>query len=640
MIRDLRSGNAPWVSGRCLVYARCSTQAQDASIPDQLETIERERKLFGLEPVCPSFFDDGLKGHDETRPGLRSILEFVRTHPNPVRRNSDFIPILVYDVSRFGRFDDPKKVFAYFVEVERYGYEFYSVTERIRSRGNIADFVQLIIKGEQAYDYSVNLSKYAMRTACQLAQKGWWPGGTPPYGYDRVTYGPDGKPKYQYVTMPDKSVRKYTLEGSLVETLLPVQDKGKSRSPYSDKLKGDRVRLAPGDPDRVKVVQEIYSAFAEEGKGLKRIARGLNARGVPPPRGRAWIPLTVRAILRNPAYRGSLVYGRRSDGKHHWLEIERTEEGYSTRIERKDVPGRVFVHRSVEECIVVDDCHPAIVAPELWEKAQERLRIQKEMRGHADTRSGRGAGSSYILSGDGLMKCRHCGYSFQGKTDPRNGLRYYYDSGYERGGTSVCRCTYVPAQDVERWVFERIEDRWFGGMKASPGALRTLEEEIASRLDFEALSADGRPGVRDLEKRLQEKRKRLALIVRELDEETIGMVREELARLRAEIRTLEAELEGARRRQESGPDEDPQSRAREIASRILDFKRVLEAGSPDERKEFIRCFVAGVEVDGEKGEVAVAFYAPLEGRDGFSCFWEWCPQRESNPCRGLEKPVS
>ncbi len=637
---DSRTGGALWTSGRCLVYARCSKEDQDASITDQLETIAGDRKRFGLELAHPEFVDDGLKGHDETRPALRAVLAFVMAHPNPVRRNSDFIPILVYDVSRFGRFDDPKKVFAYFVEVERYGYEFYSVTERIRSRGNISDFVQLIIKGEQAYDYSVTLSKYAMRTALQLAQKGWWPGGSSPYGYDRMTYGPDGKPKYRYDTMPDKSVRKYTPEGALVETLPPIEDKGRTRSAYSDKLKGDRVKLVPGDARRIKVIQEIFSAFAESGRGLKGIAYDLNVKGITAPRGRCWTPLTIRSIIRNPAYRGALVYGRRSDGKHHWLDIGRTADGYAPRIERKDVPGRVFVHRTVEECIVVEDGHPAIVSPGLWRKAEDRLRLQKESKGHADGRSGRAVRSEYLLSGDRLMKCVHCGYSFNGRKDPRSKRRYYYDAGYHAGGTSVCRCTYVPADEVESWVLSRIAFRLFGEQGPSDQQLAGLEKGIAEHLEASGPAASPAVNQRDVERRLDERRRKLRLIVSELDRETLELVREEIQKLKGEIRALEGELERARALEEAAATEEPQVRAKRLVARMRKIKRVIEKGTPEERKAFVRDFVAGIEIDGRKGEMVVSFYAPPTDGNGKCYLWEWCPQRDSNPCPGLERAVS
>jgi DNA invertase Pin-like site-specific DNA recombinase len=99
MLRDARL----WKSEKCLVYGRCSTDLQDASIEDQLSSIRTEMAAQGISGFLhPPFVDDGLRGHDETRPGLRAILDYVRTHPSPVERNADFIPILVYDVSRLG----------------------------------------------------------------------------------------------------------------------------------------------------------------------------------------------------------------------------------------------------------------------------------------------------------------------------------------------------------------------------------------------------------------------------------------------------------------------------------------------------------------------------------------------------------
>jgi len=358
----IRNAQQVWKGGGCLVYKRCSKDEQDASMDDQELIIATGRGDLGLSKVLAQFSDDGRRGHDETRPGLRALLDYVKSHPNAVRNNSDFIPILVYDLARFGRFDDSKKIFAYFVEIERYGYEFYSVTEKIRSRGNIADFVQAIIKSEQAYDYSVTLSKYGLRTGCSLAEKGWWPGGGAPYAFDRMSHGPDGKPKYRYITLLDKTVEKRSPDGTLVESIPPINDRGRVRSAYSDKIKTDKVKLVSGDPKLIEVVRIIFEKFVKDGWGLKRIAAYLNAQGIRPPRGRYWLHTTVRSILLNPAYKGALVYGRRSDGKHHWLTIRKTESGYAPLIERKDVPGRSFVHRAEEECIVVEDSERGLAA--------------------------------------------------------------------------------------------------------------------------------------------------------------------------------------------------------------------------------------------------------------------------------------
>ena len=603
-----------WKGDGCLVYKRCSKEEQDGSLQDQESTISAMMQELGLTRVLAGFEDDGKRGHDENRPGLLSVLNYVRTHPNPVRNNSDFIPILVYELSRFGRFDDSKKIFAYFVEIERSGYEFYSVTDKIRSRGNISDFVQAIIKSEQAYDYSVNLSKYGMRAGCSLAKRGWWPGGSAPYGFDRMTYGSDGKAKYRYVSLPDKTVEKYSHDGMQLESLPPIEDRGRIRSAYSDKIKSDKVKLAPGRRELVKVVQDIFLKFVKEGWGLRRIAGWLNAQGIQPPRGRNWLHTTVRSILSNAAYKGALVYGRKSDGKHHWLTIKRGPEGYSPIIERKDVPGRTYVCRPEEECIVVEDCHEAIVQKEVWEKAKTLIRN----RTHGKN-PGRGVKSSYLLSGDGLIKCAHCGYRFQGDTDRRSKIRRYIDSGYHMGGTSVCRCYMVPADALEAWVVEEIQARLLDGRAALFGSREELEMAIeqaliAGRDDSPTKESE----IPKLERKLAERKKKVEMLVSNVSAENLRLLNEHLGRLRQEIEAIEGELRALRvaTRAEDIVTGDLKALAREAAGYVVNLREVLDKGSPDEKKRFIRDFISEAVVDGEKREVRVGFFADKDGALG------------------------
>lgn len=600
-----------WKGDSCLIYKRCSKEEQDGSLEDQESTISTVRKDLELSRVLASFEDDGKRGHDENRPGLLAILSYVRTHPNPVRNNSDFIPILVYELSRFGRFDDSKKIFAYFVDIERYGYEFYSVTDKIRSRGNIADFVQAIIKSEQAYDYSVNLSKYGMRAGCSLAKRGWWPGGAAPYGMDRMTYGPDGQPKYRYVTLPDKTVQKYDLDGNLIETLPPIEDKGRIRSAYSDKIKSDKVKLAPGRPELVEVVRAIFEKFVKDGWGLRRIAGWLNDRGIQPPRGRHWLHSTVRSILRNAAYKGAIVYGRKSDGKHHWLTIKKGPEGYAPIIERKDVPGRTFVCRTEEECIVVEDCHEPAISKAIWEKAKALLKT----RGHGK-QSGLGARSSYLLSGDGLLKCARCGYRFQGDTDRRSKIRRYMDSGYHMGGLAICRCYMIPADALENWVIDEIQARILDGRAGLFAGREDLEKAIeqallAGREDSPKKDSE----IPALEQKLADRKKKIDLLLSNISTENLPLLNDHLARLRKEMEAIENELRALRvaNRAEDVVTRDLKALAKEAAGYVVNLRKVLDSGSSDEKKRFVRDFVAEAVVDGEKREVRVGFYSDDSG---------------------------
>ena len=602
----MRSKMPHWKKGQCLVYGRCSKDNQDASLGDQYRIIEDFTREAGLRPICVPFEDDGGRGHDEERRGLQGVLEYVKTHPNRVRDNEDFIPVLVYCVARFGRFDDPKKFVWYATEIEKSGYEFYSVMEGVRSRGDLTDFIQLILKGQQAYEFTVDLSAYGIRTGCSLATKGWWPGGNPPYGFDRLTFGPDGKPRYRYVSRFDKAVEKRSLDGALLETFLPIDDKGKLRSAYSDKLRSDKVKLVPNEAF-AGIVESIFAWFVAEDWGIKRIASKLNHTGVPAPRGKMWLKGTVRGILKNPAYKGALVYGRRSDGKHHDVTFERTGNSYVPRVRRRDIARYELVKRPLDQCVVMEDCHKAIVPRELWDAAQEKLALRKT--GTLGHRGKGGRGSGYLLTGDGLMKCVHCGYHFQGSTDRKSKIRYYLDGGYHMGGKDICRMTLVAADQLERMVVDAIQKIAFGEDKR----LFADERDLAEAIDQELGSSErwverADPAAEALEKKLSSVRKKLEDAKR--FEREFGAAASDLVRrIKDEEETILREGVSSR---PTGPEpmnaKDRRRLAGEIARYQLSLKEVFDHGTPDERKRFIRDFVASIEVDGRERKVRIGFY--------------------------------
>jgi site-specific DNA recombinase len=63
-----------------------------------------------------------------------------------------------------------------------------------------------------------------------------------------------------------------------------------------------------GSPAEASVVREIYRE-AVAGAAPGQIARALNSRGVPGPRGPRWSLNAVKRILRNPRYKGELAWG-------------------------------------------------------------------------------------------------------------------------------------------------------------------------------------------------------------------------------------------------------------------------------------------------------------------------------------------
>ena len=84
---------------RAAQYVRMSTEHQQYSIDNQSDAISlyaREHQML----VVKTYADAGKSGLSaQNRPGLRQLIEDVEGSP-------DYSAILVYDVSRWGRFQD------------------------------------------------------------------------------------------------------------------------------------------------------------------------------------------------------------------------------------------------------------------------------------------------------------------------------------------------------------------------------------------------------------------------------------------------------------------------------------------------------------------------------------------------------
>jgi site-specific DNA recombinase len=111
-----------------------------------------------------------------------------------------------------------------------------------------------------------------------------------------------------------------------------------------------------------EVAREMFARF-HAGDSLIGIARWLNARGVPTRHGGAWSPNSVRQILVNPRYKGTVVYR----------------------------------HRSVEPGAPVPAAFPAIIDEAVWETVNERLADPRRKTAFGTDR--RHLGSSLYLCG-------------------------------------------------------------------------------------------------------------------------------------------------------------------------------------------------------------------------------------------------
>src|SRR4051794_31122730 len=237
-----------------------STDLQKYSTENQLQTIRRYAEQRGYT-IVRVFEDSGRSGLKmDGRDGLKSLMLEVESGA------ATFQAILVYDVSRWGRFQDADEG-AYHEHVcSRAGIRVHYCGEQFDNDGSIGSVLLKSVKRVMAGEYSRELSVKVFAGQCRLIELGFRQGGPAGYGLRRQLVDESRTPK-----------------GEL--------GRGDRKS-----LQTDRVVLTLGPDEEVQQVHEIYSMFIEHGLPEKEIASRLNGRGLITDRGTPWTRSSVHQI--------------------------------------------------------------------------------------------------------------------------------------------------------------------------------------------------------------------------------------------------------------------------------------------------------------------------------------------------------
>src|ERR1700682_2789793 len=260
---------------RAAQYVRMSTNYQRYSIENQAAVIAAYAQLHDLS-ITRTYRNEGESGLKlKNRAGLAQLLNDVSSD------QADFEYILVYDVSRWGRFQDVDESAYYEFICKQAGIKVAYCAEQFDNDGSMISSIVKNIKRVMAAEDSRELSAKVHAGACRFASLGFQLGGPVAYALQRVLVNEKQQPK----GILEKGDRKY--------------------------LHADHVRLQPGAANEVAVVQWIFHQFLEV-KSEKAIARELNRQGIPTRNGERWRGPFVTRILKNENYVGNLIYNRRS----------------------------------------------------------------------------------------------------------------------------------------------------------------------------------------------------------------------------------------------------------------------------------------------------------------------------------------
>lgn len=373
---------------KAAIYARVSTPGQEregTSLETQVKACLERAGELGLEVPPEYIVTEQASGADPDRPGLARVRELARS--------GRVDAVLVYHTDRLAR--DPVRLLAFVEDLKEAG---VSVIFLEGPAGDSPeDKLIRFILGYVAERERALIAERTRRGKWERARQGRMPGGTGVglYGYD---YDP---------------VRKQ-------RTINPAE---------------------------AEVVRTIFR-LACQGLSAHLIARYLNERGIPSKTGKRWNPLTVRRLLRNPAYKGETYWGREENRRERGKQVRRL--------------------RDPSEWVLLPEFTPPIVDPATWEEAQKAFRGP-----HA--RSGK-AVAYYMLAG--MLRCATCGKPMTGSLLGRR--RRYYRCIACKGPV------YIQADRLEEAVWEEVkkalsnpEELLAHLRQQGEEALRPLREEEA-----------------------------------------------------------------------------------------------------------------------------------------------------------------
>lgn len=256
-------------------YIRMSTEHQQYSTKNQADALKEYSEKNNYE-IIETFADEGKSGLNISgRLALKRLIEEV-TSGKP-----KYKVILVYDISRWGRFQDADEGAHYeYLCSKKAGIQIKYCAELFENNGSPTSTIIKSVKRAMAAEYSRELSVKVFNGQCNLIRHGFRQGGHAGYGLRRMLIAQSGKEK----------------------GLLAI---GEHKS-----LQTDRVILVPGPEEEVKTVQSMYKMFVEDGKPEAEIAKDLNDRGIKSDLGRVWSRGTVHQVLSNEKYIGNNVFNR------------------------------------------------------------------------------------------------------------------------------------------------------------------------------------------------------------------------------------------------------------------------------------------------------------------------------------------
>ncbi|WP_129408038.1 recombinase family protein [Marinitoga lauensis] len=255
---------------KAAAYARFSSENQtDDSIEAQLRAIIEYAEKNGYE-IVEKYIDRARSAKSDDRPEFQRMIRDAKS--------KKFDAVIIHKIDRFAR--NIKDAAWYKAELNQYGVDLLSVSEDLT--GASGDLIFNIMAS--VADWYLKNLKNEINTKVRItAEKAYFLGGIPPYGYD------------------------------VEET-------------YEEISFGERVKKIPRKQyvinEKEAEVVKLMFELAEKDYSTLKIEEYLNNHGFVTRKGGKWSYSTIYDILHNPKYKGTYVWAR---GNHRTSHIKRDD---------------------------------------------------------------------------------------------------------------------------------------------------------------------------------------------------------------------------------------------------------------------------------------------------------------------------
>jgi DNA invertase Pin-like site-specific DNA recombinase len=425
--------------GKTIVaYLRVSSDKQDSA--RQRTTIDAWAKRYGLS--IAEYFQDDVGRNPRDTPSKRR--EFQRLLKAVERGTIDVVVVDSQD--RFGT-KNAHQFGKYVSQLAEHGVELWSTTEGNLSSDDPATILTSTVSAITSTAEQREKAHRNLSGKLEKARAGEYQGGYPPYGFDVVCFGTDGKEKWRVL---------YTGHHQRVKITGKRRETFAGKGNFPSKGPTDTLRVRPTiELDRLAVVKQIFRWADEEAISPTQIATRLNRTGVNSIFGDGWNKQKIKELLRNPVYIGLPTFNKRAGSR-----FAEFVGGQIRKVEGKK--GRIVMgrRRNPTDYIQPDKPHfRAIVPPELFNRVQAKLDQSSKQHTNHHRRPPRTA----ELWLRGLLICGKCGEPMRGWNAKSKGQesRSYFCGTYGTYGKenpSGCRCHRVKADLIESIVQQYLDE--------------------------------------------------------------------------------------------------------------------------------------------------------------------------------------